>query len=79
MEFLKYEGGEMKNGIWYENGEVYEKYGDDDHRATVDKLLKVTVYCDDGSYELPVGLFLSCLGSPFFIWMLISKKKKLSV
>lgn len=30
-------------------------------------------------YELPVGLFLSCLGSPFFIWMLISKKKKLSV
>lgn len=30
-------------------------------------------------YELPVGLFLSCLGSPFFIWMLISKKKKLAV
>lgn len=30
-------------------------------------------------YELPVGLFLSCLGSPFFIWMLISKKKRLSV
>lgn len=57
MEFLKYEGGEMKNGIWYENGEVYEKYGDDDHRATVDKLLKVTVYCDDGSYELPVGYY----------------------
>lgn len=30
-------------------------------------------------YELPVGLFLSCLGSPFFIWMLISKKKRLAV
>lgn len=30
-------------------------------------------------YELPVGLFLSCMGSPFFIWMLISKKKKLVV
>ena len=30
-------------------------------------------------YELPVGLFLSCLGCPFFIWMLISKKKHLSV
>ena len=30
-------------------------------------------------YELPVGLFLSCLGSPFFIWMLIRKKKKLGV
>lgn len=30
-------------------------------------------------YELPVGLFLSCFGSPFFIWMLISKKKRLSV
>ncbi|MCQ2248789.1 MAG: iron ABC transporter permease [Treponema sp.] len=30
-------------------------------------------------YELPVGLFLSCLGSPFFIWMLISKRKKLAV
>lgn len=30
-------------------------------------------------YELPVGLFLSCLGSPFFIWMLISRKKRLSV
>lgn len=30
-------------------------------------------------YELPVGLFLSCLGSPFFIWMLIRKKKRLGV
>lgn len=30
-------------------------------------------------YELPVGLFLSCLGSPFFIWMLISRRKKLSL
>ena len=30
-------------------------------------------------YELPVGLFLSCLGSPFFIWMLMAKKKRLSV
>ena len=30
-------------------------------------------------YELPVGLFLSCLGSPFFIWMLISRKKRLAV
>lgn len=30
-------------------------------------------------YELPVGLFLSCLGSPFFIWILISRKKHLSV
>ena len=30
-------------------------------------------------YELPVGLFLSVLGAPFFIWMLISKKKKLGV
>lgn len=30
-------------------------------------------------YELPVGLFLSVLGAPFFIWMLISKKKKLAV
>jgi len=30
-------------------------------------------------YELPVGLFLSVLGAPFFIWMLISKKKRLSV
>lgn len=30
-------------------------------------------------YELPVGLFLSMLGAPFFIWMLMNKKKKLSV
>lgn len=30
-------------------------------------------------YELPVGLFLSALGAPFFIWMLITKRKKLSV
>lgn len=30
-------------------------------------------------YELPVGLFLSCLGSPFFIWILISRKKRLAV
>ncbi|MCR4742350.1 MAG: iron ABC transporter permease [Treponema sp.] len=30
-------------------------------------------------YELPVGLFLSCLGSPFFIWILITKRKKLGV
>ena len=28
-------------------------------------------------YEVPVGLFLSCLGSPFFIWMLITKKRNL--
>lgn len=30
-------------------------------------------------YELPVGLFLSVFGAPFFIWMLINKKKKLGV
>ncbi len=30
-------------------------------------------------YELPVGLFLSCMGSPFFIWMLVSRRKRLSV
>ncbi|MCR5698421.1 MAG: iron ABC transporter permease [Treponemataceae bacterium] len=30
-------------------------------------------------YELPVGLFLSTLGSPFFIWMIATKKKQLSV
>ncbi len=30
-------------------------------------------------YELPVGLFLSCLGSPFFIFILITRRKKLSV
>ena len=28
-------------------------------------------------YELPVGLFMSILGAPFFIWMLINKRKKL--
>lgn len=27
-------------------------------------------------YELPVGLFLSCLGSPFFVFMLIRRKKR---
>ena len=30
-------------------------------------------------YELPVGLFMSILGAPFFIWMLINKRKKLCV
>ena len=30
-------------------------------------------------YEVPVGLFLSCLGSTFFIWMLVRKKRRLSV
>lgn len=30
-------------------------------------------------YELPVGLFLSAVGAPFFIWMLITKRKKLAV
>lgn len=30
-------------------------------------------------YELPVGLFLSFMGSPFFIWMLISRKKRLGL
>lgn len=30
-------------------------------------------------YELPVGLFLSCLGSPFFIWILVKRKRKLDV
>lgn len=30
-------------------------------------------------YELPVGLFLSILGAPFFIFLLINKKKKLGV
>ncbi len=26
-------------------------------------------------YEIPVGLFLSCLGSPFFIFLIIQKRK----
>lgn len=30
-------------------------------------------------YELPVGLFLSALGAPFFIWMLIARRKKLAL
>ena len=28
-------------------------------------------------YEVPVGLFLSCLGAPFFIFMLIKKRRRL--
>ena len=27
-------------------------------------------------YELPVGLLLSCLGAPFFVWMLIRRRKE---
>lgn len=57
VEAVKYEGGEMKKGVWYLNEDVYEKYEDDDHRATIDKSCMVTVYCDDGSYELPVSYF----------------------
>lgn len=30
-------------------------------------------------YELPVGLILSCLGSPFFIYLLIHRKKHLEI
>jgi len=29
-------------------------------------------------YELPVGLFLSLLGAPFFMWLLIHKKKRIN-
>ena len=30
-------------------------------------------------YELPAGLLLSVLGSPFFIWILIRRRRRLSV
>ena len=30
-------------------------------------------------YELPVGILLSFLGTPFFLWLLLGRKRRLAL
>lgn len=59
MTFVEYTSGTCESWIWYfhKDTNMYEMFGDPDHRGTIDKDNNVILYTDDDQYELPTAYY----------------------